>query len=433
MSLVIELGWALVLLVLALPVLVLCTEIAMALRVCARGPFAGVPLHPGPHRLRDTTAPEPPGPPPSTAILIPAHNEAAGIGQTLAVFAQRPSWLRLCVVADNCSDDTAAIARQAGAEVVERHDLLHRGKGYALHAGMQALSAHPPEVVLVLDADCLTRLPDMAALSLACHEAKRPMQAAYLMRAPQGAGLGLRVAEFAWRIKTWVRPLGWRQMGRGGSLLGSGMAFPWEVLAAMPLASGHITEDLSLSFRLAQARATPLFYPLATVESVFPTSEEAQQAQRTRWEHGHLGILGSEVPRALGAGLLKGEVDRLVLALYVLVPPLALLVLALGATGLAAVLTAALGGPIWPLLGTGLCAGLLVTSLFLAWSRWGSDAMTGADWLHIPRYVWQKLGIYQRWVRQPETQWTRTQRSDPVQPAPTPTHDRPPNEPPASR
>lgn len=61
------------------------------------------------------------------------------------------------------------------------------------------------------------------------------MQAAYLMRAPQGAGLGLRVAEFAWRIKTWVRPLGWRQMGCGGSLLGSGMAFPWEVLAAMPL------------------------------------------------------------------------------------------------------------------------------------------------------------------------------------------------------
>lgn len=424
-----SLWWALALVVLAVPVLVLCTEIWMALRASTHGPFAGVPLHPGPHSLTGQVANEPAATPPTTAILIPAHNEAAGIGLTLAAFAQRPQWLRLCVVADNCSDGTAAIARQAGAEVVERHDLLNRGKGHALHAGMQALAAHPPEVVVVLDADCLTRLPDMAALSLACHQAQRPLQAAYLMRAPQGAGLGLRVAEFAWRIKTWVRPLGWRQMGQGGSLLGSGMAFPWAVLHALPLASGHITEDLSLSFRLAEARATPLFYPLATVESEFPTGEQAQDAQRTRWEHGHLGILGSEVPRALGAGLFQGQPARLVLALYVLVPPLALLVLGLGAAGLAALLTVVLGGPVWPLLGVSLCGALLVGSLARAWSRWGQDAMTAADWLHIPRYVWQKLGIYQRWARQPETQWTRTERSNPVPPPSTEPHERPPNDP----
>jgi len=54
--------------------------------------------------------------------------------------------------------------------------------------------------------------------------------------------------------------------------------------------------------------------------------------------------------------------------------------------------------------------------------------MTAADWLHIPRYVWQKLGIYQRWARQPETQWTRTERSNPVLPPSTEPHERPPND-----
>jgi cellulose synthase/poly-beta-1,6-N-acetylglucosamine synthase-like glycosyltransferase len=421
--------WALALAGLSVPVLVVCAEVWMATRAQARGPFGGMRLHPGPdqpahpgHKCTSDVTPPP------TAILIPAHNEAAGIGLTLAPFANRPDWLRLCVVADNCDDDTASLACQAGAEVVERHDPVNRGKGHALHAGMLALAQDPPDVVLVLDADCQTRLADMASLSVACHQAQRPLQAAYLMRAPRDAGLGLRVAEFAWRIKTWVRPLGWRQMGQGGSLLGSGMAFPWQVLQGLPLASGHITEDLSLSFRLAEGNATPLFYPLATVESEFPTGEQAQQAQRTRWEHGHLGILGTEVPSALGAGLFQGQRARLVLALYVLVPPLALLVLVLGAAGMAALLTAVLGGPVWPLLGTALASVALMASLVSAWSRWGRDAMTASDWLHIPRYVWQKLGIYQRWARQPETQWTRTERSAPAAPPTTTPHDPPPND-----
>lgn len=112
--------------------------------------------------------PEPPGPPPAPPSLIPAHNEAAGIGQTLAVFAQRPSWLRLCVVADNCSDDTAAVARQAGVpRWWSGTTCSTRAKGMRCMRACRPCPAHPPGVVLVLDADCLTRMPDMAALSLA--------------------------------------------------------------------------------------------------------------------------------------------------------------------------------------------------------------------------------------------------------------------------
>ncbi len=70
---------------------------------------------------------------PQVAVLVPAHDEASIIGATLASIAPqlRPGD-RLLVVADNCTDDTAQLAREAGAEVVERHDARLRGKGYAL-------------------------------------------------------------------------------------------------------------------------------------------------------------------------------------------------------------------------------------------------------------------------------------------------------------
>src|SRR5262245_59099720 len=70
---------------------------------------------------------------PRLAVLVPAHNESAGLLPALHVIqALLRAADRLLVVADNCSDDTAAIARAAGAEVAERNDLNRIGKGYAL-------------------------------------------------------------------------------------------------------------------------------------------------------------------------------------------------------------------------------------------------------------------------------------------------------------
>src|ERR1700732_1575515 len=70
---------------------------------------------------------------PRVAVVMPAHNEAAVIANALRSIAPQLSQCdRLLVVADNCVDDTAAIAGAQGAEVVVRADLAHRGKGYAL-------------------------------------------------------------------------------------------------------------------------------------------------------------------------------------------------------------------------------------------------------------------------------------------------------------
>lgn len=140
---------------------------------------------------------------PATAILVPAHNEGQGIQNTLAsILPQLIKGDRLLVVADNCTDDTAELAAKYGAEVIERTDVVRRGKGYALDFGVRHLQLNPPAVVIVIDADCLVEKGAIDCLTRQAALKIRPIQALYLMHSPDNAGLKTRVAEFAWLVKT---------------------------------------------------------------------------------------------------------------------------------------------------------------------------------------------------------------------------------------
>src|SRR6185437_2759739 len=91
---------------------------------------------------------------------------------------------RLVVVADNCSDDTASVATERGAEVAIRNDLARIGKGYALDWGIKHLAADPPDIVIVIDADCRVAAGTIACLAGACERQQRPVQSLNLMTAP---------------------------------------------------------------------------------------------------------------------------------------------------------------------------------------------------------------------------------------------------------
>ena len=122
---------------------------------------------------------------PTISVLVPAHNESLGLAETLAdIRRQLSTHDRLLVVADNCSDDTAVVARAAGAEVVERTDATKRGKGYALDWGIRYLSKKPTEIVVIVDADCQLNDGALNQLALTCARTARPTQALYLMLAP---------------------------------------------------------------------------------------------------------------------------------------------------------------------------------------------------------------------------------------------------------
>lgn len=350
-------------------------------------------------------------PRPRLAVLVPAHDEALGIAATVrGIRAQLGDGDRIVVVADNCSDDTAALASAAGAETVVRHDPLRRGKGYALDFGVRYLVAAPPELVVVVDADC--RLADGALdrLARACGATGRPVQALYLMHAPAGAGLNARIAEFAWAVKNHLRPLGYARLGLPCQLMGTGMAFPWALLHDAELASGHIVEDLKLGLELARAGRPPLFCPEALVSSVFPHSTEGVRSQRTRWEHGHLGMIVGEAPRLLGSALARRDLRLAALVFDLCVPPLALLTLAVLAVLAAAGVLFAAGGGALALWLAGTAAVLLGAAVLLAWFRCGRRIVSFGDLARAPLYALSKIPLYLGFVVRRQVDWVRSRR-----------------------
>ena len=144
---------------------------------------------------------------PSIAVVVPAHDEEAGIAATMAALAAAaPPGTRLLVVADNCSDATAERARAAGADVIERDDPERRGKGFALAFARDRLSDDPPEVVIMIDADSAMDGGAIARLAAAAEATGRPVQSCYLMRPRPELGAMVGLSGFAFLLRNLVRP-----------------------------------------------------------------------------------------------------------------------------------------------------------------------------------------------------------------------------------
>lgn len=348
---------------------------------------------------------------PRVAILIPAHNEEAGLPATLSSLQSQLGIAdRILVVADNCRDRTADVARRAGVDVVERSHAELRGKGYALDFGVQALAAAPPDVVVIVDADCIVGDGAIVRLAGLAFQHQRPVQALYLMHTPVGSGPLKKIAEFAWIVKNKVRPLGWFRLGWPCQLMGTGMAFPWQTIRASRLATGHIVEDMKLGMDLALAGSAPMFCPHALVYSYFPTSNEGTQSQRTRWEHGHLSMITSTAPATLLAGVRRASAGLFAFGLDLCVPPLALLVLLVcGLTGLS-LLLALSGGPVAPLV-LGILAGTaLGAAILMAWWRHGRAVLNGKELALAAWYVAAKVPLYFRFLFHRQVAWVRSKR-----------------------
>jgi cellulose synthase/poly-beta-1,6-N-acetylglucosamine synthase-like glycosyltransferase len=353
----------------------------------------------------------PPGRP-RCAVLVPAYNEELSIAPTVrGLVAQLRAGDRLIVVADNCTDRTAEVARACGATVVERSDPVRRGKGFGLDYGVRYLEADPPEVVVFVDADCALEEGALDRLVRESAASHRPVQAAYVMSPPEGAGLRSQVSGFAFRYKNLVRPLGLASLGLPCLLTGTGIALPWDVVRAAPLASGNIVEDMQLGLDLALAGHPPRFCPEAVVTSDLPAGRRTAAVQRTRWEHGHLRTLLTQVPRLLAAALRQRRIDLLGLALELSVPPLSMLFLLWSAAGLGGVLLGYIAGlwlPALILAGSGLAAALAV---FAAWRKFGRAHLSFTSLVAAPVYALGKVPIYVAFLLRPERTWVRTART----------------------
>jgi len=350
--------------------------------------------------------------PKRTVILVPAHNESTGIKTTLETLLPQASLPEnIVVIADNCTDDTAAIAREYGVTVIERQNRQQRGKGYALDYGLQFLKENPPEIVVTVDADCSVRENTIDGITRLAKASNRPVQATYLMEQPSQPNSKDIVSALAVRVKNLVRPYGLAQLGLPSLLTGSGMAFPWQVLHQVSLANSKTTDDMQLTVDLALAGYPPLYCPQGRVTGRL-MEQKAATSQRSRWEHGHLEMLVVESPRLIKAAIAQGRYNLLALALEICVPPLSLLVMLWLAATTMAFLATLIGVSSLPLLILAVAGLFIFISIVGAWAKFSRAEIPGTALLAMPFYLLWKVPLYFAFLLRPQTRWLKTERDN---------------------
>jgi cellulose synthase/poly-beta-1,6-N-acetylglucosamine synthase-like glycosyltransferase len=362
---------------------------------------------------RTPPAPVPAGPCPQTVVLVPAHDEELVLGPTLTrLRADLPPQARILVVADNCSDETAAIARRLGLEVTERTEPKLVGKAFALAHGLSCLAHDPPDVVVVVDADCRLSEGAIATLSRAAHACGCPVQADYRMEPGPSPSVRGRISAFAFAVRNGVRPLGLMRLGLGCQLTGTGMAFPYRQVTYACAPSAEIVEDLVLGLALAELGHVPMFLPTVRVSSDQPDGHAAALAQRQRWEHGQIATAIAQGPRLFAKALAGRDRALLALALDLVVPPLALLSLLVAGHAVASTVLFALAGRAGPLLVALAALGGLALAVTAAWLTAGRRLLPLRYVVLLPFYIVWKVPMYLALVfRRKRTTWERTARA----------------------
>ena len=319
---------------------------------------------------------------PSIAVLIPAHNEATTIAAAISsIVPQLQGQDRILVVADNCTDDTADVVRGLNVEVIERKDDMRRGKGFALDFGIKHLGTDAPEIVVVMDSDCIAGQTMLEAAplgrSLLLRVRLKRSICSIRRRIPARK---VAISALAFLVKNLVRPRGLARLGLPCLLTGSGMAFPWDAINQAALASDNIVEDMQLGIDLTLKNLAPRLCLDASITGRLPEQGESAHVQRRRWEHGHMQSAVRNIPRLVSAGIKNSRAAPLSVALDLAIPPLSLFIAIMAIAtmlifAVAAIVESPMDAPVAVAVGLVCVFGSVIT----AWVRFGrSTAPAGA-------------------------------------------------------
>ncbi len=346
------------------------------------------------------------------AVVVPAHDEEAGIARTVEslLATDYPAELRrVLVVADNCSDATAERARGAGAIVLVRNDGSRRGKGYALAHGFADVERDGwADAIVVVDADTLVSENLLLSFSARLDAGAETVQAHYGVRNPD-TSWRTRLMALAFSIFHGVRSLGRERLRASCGLRGNGMCFTPRVLAAVPHEAFSVVEDLEYGVRLGEAGYRVHYAPEAEVWGEMPSTAQGSRPQRRRWEGGRRAMLRAHGAVLLRRGLLERDPVLLDLFMDLAVPPLTQLV-ALAVAGTAAsALASFVAGHLLLALWLFLSADLALAFYVVRGARL-SGPRGLRDLAVAPVYVFWKLGLLVGRPNPSKNTWVRTPR-----------------------
>lgn len=344
------------------------------------------------------------------AIVVPAHDEAAGIKRTLDNLlpaARKDGACEVIVVADNCGDTTAAVAETCGARVVERHDPIRRGKGYALDFAFRALLREDFAAFIVVDADSQADGGLIGLLRGGFGGGAQVLQVRYTVLNGNDSPR-TRLAEIALSAFNVLRPRGRSRLGLSAGILGNGFALRREALEKAPYTATSVVEDLEYHLRLIEAGLCVEFIDRAGVRGEMPAGRKGRDIQCARWEGGRLRMLKEQGPR-LATQIIRGRWRLLDPLADLLLPPLGYHVMAL----LASLAILLISSPPWQ------WALALVSLAVVALHVIAAIHVAGLPWSYlrvlarIPAYLLWKAGMLKTILSsgRRDSPWVRTDRN----------------------
>ncbi len=241
-------------------------------------------------------------------ITLPAHDEEAVIAATverLLALDYPADLFSVHIVADHCSDATAAKARAAGATVHERNSGPRTGKGAALSWLFEQVLADPNsgDAVIIFDADTRVAPDFLKVMDARLAEGHQVIQGQHIISNPE-AGWFPALTWAMFLVDNRYQNLGRSNLGLSAKHMGDSICFRADILRRFGWGEG-LTEDYQLRQRLLLENIKIYYAPRAKGYGEAALTWQQAKAQRKRWLQGTI-----DAGKSLGQDLLKQALRR---------------------------------------------------------------------------------------------------------------------------
>jgi cellulose synthase/poly-beta-1,6-N-acetylglucosamine synthase-like glycosyltransferase len=228
------------------------------------------------------------------AVIVPAHNEEAVIGNlidNLLDLTYPKDLYDVFVIADNSSDSTAKTAREHGAIVYERFDDTQKGKGFALEWMFNKLynMSINYDAVVIFDADNLVDPKFLQHMNNRLCDGAKIVQGYIDAKNPSDTWVTASFAMAFW-VANRMLQLARYNLGLSNYLGGTGMAISLDVLKEIGWGATSLTEDLEFSIKALLHGYKTTWAHEAFVYDEKPLTFKQAWNQRRRWALGHVEV-----------------------------------------------------------------------------------------------------------------------------------------------
>lgn len=237
--------------------------------------------------------------------IIPAHNEAGVVANLIESLKNQEydkNLLDIYVIADNCTDNTAEIARNAGAIVYERFDETKKTKGFALQwfLNKKVEDGSDYDAFCVFDADNIVMPDFIEQMNKKLCQGEEIVQGYRDIKNPTDSWISAGYAIFYWTMNRFYH-LARYNVGLSPLINGTGFMVKMDIVREEGWNTKTLTEDIEFSLK-SIAKGRKLGWAVdAKVYDEQPIGFKQSWSQRSRWTVGHLQCV-----RYYTVDLLKG-------------------------------------------------------------------------------------------------------------------------------